>query len=239
MIRNCKCVPIIALIGIFSVATSCQKDIAEEQTASEHPPLSLHLLNEIEPLAGREPLTYEELSEMAINSIDSKGIFHWSEMNDYIIWSAAVATDSIISLGYQPDGFMGLDESIHLIDPNSGSWKVVREAILDFLISEYNRRYTYRTWVSEDILAFGEKPLPYLNLRVWDYEILATLRNFSVTRYCEPMGFGIEESNNVDRSDSGCGGNVPAPNVPTSDFYMAPQGAMVSWNYIPMKIHKA
>lgn len=150
-----------------------------------------------------------------------------------------MASDSVISIGYQPAGFTGLDGLIHTVDVNQSAWRNVRETLISFVVEETNRRYG-NEFSREDLLVFGPKPLPYFNIRIWDYDILAQIRNFTVVRYAEPMGFGFE-SDPVGpyRSDSGCGENTGISNPPSSDFHISPQGALVSWNFLPMKIHKA
>lgn len=216
----------------------CQKDLPPREANPDGNQPALELKREIEPLNGREPLEKSELVRRTKSFIESRGVFDWGEADDFTVWSAVIATDSIISLGYQPAGFAGLDEAIHEIDVRSGEWQNLRRRLINYVLERYRRLYPDRNWRTEDVVAFGEKPLPYLNLRVWDYETLAHLRNFTVTRYCEPMGFGIDPDYG-DRSDSGCGGNLPAPFVPSDHFHTAPQGATFSWNYIPMRIQRA
>jgi hypothetical protein len=226
-------------VCIALVASSCEKDEMADHHAQTDSPYALQLAREPEPLNGRQPLSRAELVQMALAWFPTKGVFDWQQMNDYVVWSAAIASDSIISLGYQPEGFANIDEHIHEINALGGEWLAIREAIIQYVLTEHQARYPHRSWKREDVLAFGEKPLPYVNLRVWDYDIIAYLRNLSVTRYCEPLGFGIDESTGPLRSDSGCGDNGAAANVPAGDFFISPQGAMVSWNYIPMNIHLA
>ncbi len=231
--------PTLAIV-IAILFSSCQKE--EDQlnpVADDYDSPRLVLRQDIEALDGREPLSRSELYRMFTSYIDSRGVLDWQEMNDYVVWSAALASDSIISVGFAPESYGDISGSIHEINMRDGEWRALRERLINFVLERNRRLYSDRRWQREDVLAFGEKPLPYVNLRVWDYETLAMLRNFTVTRYCEPMGYGIEESQGPIRSDSGCGGNNPAPSVPSDHFSMAPQGAMVSWNYLPMNIHKA
>jgi len=230
---------LLPLIAVVFILSSCEKE--EPEMALESPnSVVLKLNKDIEPLNDREALSRNELEEIAKSKFAREGVFQWSEVSDYVVWSAAIASDSIISVGYQPEGYSNIDQSIHEINVNQSEWRNVREALISYVLDTYQRLYPDQIWERSDVVAFGDKPLPYINLRVWDYEVLANLRNFSVVRYCEPMGFGMEgEIEASDRSDSGCGGNSAAPFVPANDFYTSPQGAMVSWNYIPMKIHQA
>ncbi len=219
--------------------TSCQKEENETLPEIQKSALALELRQDIDPLNGREPIDKSALTQMAIEYIDTRGIFQWSEMSDYAVWSAAIASDSIVSIGFQPEGFADLDGRIHEVDMRDPEWYELRESLINFVLDRHRQLYPGMEWGRERILPFGVKPLPYLNFKVWDYETVAMLRNFTVTRYCEPMGFGIDDNHGPLRSDSGCGGNTAAPNVPSDHFTIAPQGAMLSWNYLPMNIHKA
>jgi hypothetical protein len=218
---------------------SCQKESLNPDSDLSIQPKALKLAADIEPLDGRTPMSPSGLRQHAIRSIDEQGIYHWSEASDYLVWSAALASDSIISIGYQPEGYTGIEHSIHQVNVQDPAWIAVREGLINYVLERNRILDPSRDWQRSDVIAFGEKPLPYLNLRVWDYETLAHLRNFTVTRYCEPMGFGIEEGQGPLRSDSGCGSNGPSANVPASHYTIAPQGALISWNFLPMNIHKA
>ncbi len=226
-------------IAMGLLLISCQKE--EEQTTSNSAissDVELILQQEIEPLNGRSPLTHGELAEIFLAELSRNEIIHWSDYDDYVIWSAALVSDSVISVGYQPEGYSGLETSIHTIDVESTEWKSVKTALINFVVDETRKKYPSMDIESNDLLVFGDKPLPYFNIRIWDYEILSSLRNFNVVRYAEPMGFGFEETGPL-RSSSGCGGNSGIANPNSSDFFTAPQGARLSWNFVDMKIHKA
>ncbi|MEL6844209.1 MAG: S8 family serine peptidase [Bacteroidota bacterium] len=144
-------------------------------------------------------------------------------------------TDSIVSIGYQPEGFQNLNEHIHEIDFNQGEWKAVRLALLDYIEKEHNRLHPDKPVKGEDLLVFGEKPLPYINVPLYDYELIASLRNMNVVRYLEPMGYGTENDPSI-RSGAGCGGGSSAP---SSDYTTVSPNAKVSWNYQYMNIQNA
>lgn len=230
-----------ALLAIALI--SCQKEedrrsLDPESTQSTEQDAELILLNPIEPLNDRDPLNRSELRQEFLAHLDRFGVVNWSTYDDFTAWSAAVASDSVISIGYQPDGYGNIDQTIHQVDVESSEWKSAKNSLINYVVSETKRKYPELSIETEDLLVFGDKSLPYFNIRIWDYEILANLRNFSVVRYAEPMGFGFENQGPL-RSDSGCGGNSGIANPSPSDYFTAPQGPRVSWNFIDMKIHKA
>jgi len=217
---------------------SCQKEMENSPSQSAEPDAELILVNPVEALNDRDPLTRSELRQEFTSHLERFGVVSWSVYDDYTVWSTALASDSVISVGYQPDGYSNLDQSIHLIDVESGEWKNAKNSLINYVVAETRRKYPEMGLGAEDLLVFGDKPLPYFNIRIWDYEILANLRNFNLVRYAEPMGFGFQEQGPL-RSDSGCGGNSGISNPNSSDFFTAPQGPRLSWNFIDMKIHKA
>ena len=226
-------------LALFTFALlSCQKEKDSTPVNSTAPEAELILINPVEPLNDRDPLSHPELVQEFSSHLERYGVVSWSNFNDYTVWSTALSSDSVISVGYQPDGYGNLDQSIHQIDIESPEWKNTKNSLIDYVVSETKRKYPTLSVETEDLLVFGDKPLPYFNIRVWDYEILANLRNFSVVRYAEPMGFTLENQGSY-RSDSGCGGNSGISNPSPNDFFTAPQGPRVSWNFIDMKIHKA
>ncbi len=82
-----------------------------------------------------------------------------------------------------------MEQHSHLIDVNEGAWKSVRLALIDFIVAETNRLHPGQVVDQEDILAFGEKPLPYFNVKISDFETLAKRRRMKVVRYAEPTGY--------------------------------------------------
>lgn len=224
------------LLAILLV--SCQKE-EPETPSSGYDPVELITDTPIAPLDGRPPLSKQQLYGLALEQLAHGSIIRWADHDDHTLWSALLASDSVVSVGYRPADFSNIDRRIHQIDVETPEWRNVRETLIDFVVDETNRLYPGE-YTREDLLVFGTKPLPYFNIRIWDYEIFARLRSFTVVRYAEPMGFGFEaDATGPYRSDSGCDANTGVANPPSADYHTAPQGAMVSWNYIPMKIHKA
>ena len=231
--------PGVALV--LFLFSACTKETNREE-AGQKPvnPVELKLSRPVEPLNGREAMNRADLDAHFLDEINRNGVYQWQNASDYLVWSAAVATDSIVSIGYQPEGYKNLDASIHQVDGKDPQWRAVQNALISFIRQELASKYPEVTITDEVLFPFGEKSLPYINVRIWDYETLARLRNFSVVRYLEPMGYGFGVPAADERSSgSGCGNNQGIANVPAQDFVTAPQGAEVSWNFLPMRIHKA
>ncbi len=225
-------------LGLLLGFVACEPSGPISGSDAPQPTINLRITKDISPLAGKPPLTRVAIDRLVLQNLMERDQFRWDYVDDYTVWSAATITDSLVSIGYQPEGFQNLDQRIHEIDVNQGEWKAVREAILDYVEKEYNRLHPSEEPIEgEDLIAFGEKPLPYLNLHLYDYEIIASLRNMNVIRYVEPMGYGTENDPSI-RSASGCG-NANAASVPASDYTTVSPNAKVSWNYSYMNIQNA
>ncbi|MEL6852892.1 MAG: protease, partial [Bacteroidota bacterium] len=190
----------------------------------------LSLTTPFEKYDGRDALQRTTIDRVVWEQIFAYGPFRWENADDYLLWSAVINSDSIVSLGYQPQGYANLDETIHLVDVNSKPWKTTREALLDFIVTEENRDRVGAPLTLEDIQAFGEKELPYLNVKISSFNTLAQLRRMKVVRYLDPMGYGIEPDVDHTRSNSGCGGGA-ASNLTSADYNTVSPNAKASWHY--------
>lgn len=98
----------------------------------------------------------------------------------------------MVSVGYSPAHFEDLEDIIHEIDVKSGEWKAIYDALTNYTLENVKEVTQNQTLELKEILAYGEKPLPYFNVYLSDYETIATLRKMGVVRYVEPMGYGSE-----------------------------------------------
>ena len=220
----------LLFLSLLLLLAACNKQ--NQDPVLPEPDLSLS--SPITPLDGRDPLTRNQINRLVTQHLLSENQFRWDMVDDYVTWSAGTVSDSIYSIGYQPEGYQDIAKTIHEVDVNSPAWASVRQALIDFVVAEENIDREGTPLTAEDLLAFGEKPLPYFNIKITRYETVARLRHMKIVRYVEPMGYGTE----VDvpgRSESGCGGGA-ASSLPSSDYTTVSPGAKVSWNYYQLNI---
>ncbi|MFT4683092.1 MAG: hypothetical protein ACJAU0_002238 [Flavobacteriales bacterium] len=219
---------ILLYAGAFCLLLSaCQKEVNNDEVAPYA--VDLTLQSDL-PRTPDTPLSKAEINQEAQRQLEAQGVVKWGQMSDHLLWSAAVQSDSLVSIGYQIEGMTGMEQQIHLIDVNEGAWKSVRLALIDFIVAETNRLHPGQVVDQEDILAFGEKPLPYFNVKISDFETLAKLRRMKVVRYAEPTGYGTEDT--PGRSAAGCGDNGPQSGLVNGvDYDVISPNAKVSWNY--------
>ncbi len=221
--------PFLFLIFLVFVI-ACQVDDTVAPPAHDYVP-DLSLTEAFPALDDPVPIPVSLINREVWEQVHTTGPFHWDQANDKMLWSAVVQSDSLISIGYAVEGMQDLESTIHEIDVNDADWRAVREALIDFVVEQENIDRKGEAVTAKDLLAFGEKSLPYINIRISRYETLAQLRRMRVVRYVEPMGYGIEPDNNpAPRSGSGCGTSA-ASSLPSSDYTTITPGAKVSWNY--------
>lgn len=200
--------------------TSCQK---EKMISAEQPDL----------------LTTSEIDGQLYREIETNGIYNWSNASDQLLWSAAMQSDSIFAIGYQPTGFTNIEEQMHLIDIQQPAWIEMQESILDLVLTEEQKHNTEIT--KEDLLPFGlPQKLPTLAVYMSSFEAVKKLRNLPGVRYFEPMGYELPPIYfpNNDRSSSGCGVS-PDYDIDAADYTTIAPLAKQSWHHGPSNISGA
>ncbi len=218
MLRMQRLFPLLGLLLVWA----CARDEADLQP---------------DVLSPGDPMTRAEIDEFIVNQMnETDDVFRWSAASDRLLWSAAVQSDSVVAIGYQPAGFENLRERLHEFDPEQAQWNDARQAVIDFVLTETNRRHPGENYTLEDLLAFTENPnLPIIDLRVFDEEVIAGLRNLPEVRYAEPIGYVLRET----RERSGAGCSVSPSYDIAGDFTTVSPGAKVPWNFYNMNIPAA
>lgn len=214
-----------SLLAVIMLLAACGR-VEQDDAMLFQPDLSLK--TPIKTLDQQDPISKQQINRLVLEKLQSENEFKWDMVDADVVWSAIVRSDSVVSIGYQPQDFQNLNEKIHQVDVESYEWATTRQAIIDFILAEENKLNPAQQLTEEDILAFGKKPLPYINVKLSTYETIAKLRNMRVVRYVEPMGYGTEDETNRS-SGSGCGGS-PSSNLPSSYYTTVSPSAKVSWH---------
>lgn len=186
----------------------------------------------------QDPLEKAEIDGFVYQQLESKGEFWWNAADDHTLWSAAVQSDSVLSIGYQPVNEKNLNERLHLIDIQDDAWKKVRTNLIEFIVSETNKAFPEKNYTAKDLMPFGEEEvLPFINIKVWDEKLIAQLRQMPEVRYVDPIGYITEDMEIRLRSDSGCDAEPDV--IAASDYSTITPNAKVPWNYTNMNIPNA
>ena len=163
-----------------------------------------------------EPLPTSEINAQIKAHIAEYGSFDWSEASDYLLWSAVVHANNMVSVGYgeTPDG-----EALRKSSSND------KELILN-MVRESEELLGYKK-TDKDVLVYDDPVLTTIDLRVMGIETLQELRNAAEVRYVEPAGYTFFAFAPQKKSASGC--NTDADAINSADYRLIAPNAYVSW----------
>ena len=199
---------------------------------------------EIDDLANNETPTEQLLSRDQINQtlyqeIERNGTYNWSVASDELLWSAAMQSDSIFAIGFQPAGFQNIETEMHRIDLNAADWQAAQEQILQLILD--GERAIGAATTREDLLPLGEaEVLPNMAVHFTNPATVGRLRVMSEVRYLEAMGYELPALNApaIGRSDSGCGSS-PNYNLNAADYTTIAPNVKQSWHHATSNVSQA
>ena len=166
------------------------------------------------------------------------------EQSDELLFSALLDGDSVLTIGYKPVSLAQPNSRIGLDDVKTEPWQASASKIVG-MISETLKKKGSPTHRVRNQEAEIHESLPYLEVKITDFEILQNLREMPEVRYFEPIGYQFNyELQNGDNapdritSDSGCG-NDPQSSLMAVDFSVVSPDSKASWNYPQMGITQA
>ncbi len=145
----------------------------------------------IDPPTDSLPMSGKEVFDYVKNLLNRGFDFEWGLVDDYVLWSATVAGDSTMVLGYKPEGVTEIDYAT--LDLKSYEWQYARAYTIEFLMRELRRLHPDSVFVEENVIWKEQKLLPVMYLKLADYEAIARLRKLPTVRYLEPHGYNLEE----------------------------------------------
>lgn len=186
----------------------------------------------------QEPIAKAEIDRFVYDQLEKTGEFFWQSTADRMLWSAAMRSDSMLSIGYQPLGEKNVNERLHLIDIQDDNWKKVRTELITLIVNETNKAFPNKNYTSKDLMPFGEETvLPFIDIQVFDEQLIAKIRQMPTVRYVDAIGYITEDMETRLRSDSGC--DASPNNIPTSEYTTTTPNAKIPWNFNTMNIPAA
>ncbi len=180
------------------------------------------------------------LDQFIREKLETEGQFLWAWASDEQIWTALSNADFVLSVGYQTAGEKNVADRLHLLDIQSPAWKAARQSVLDLILG--SERAVDPTLTESRLFAFVENGvLPVFDVFIKNPATISLLRQSSLFRYAEPIGYEpYKTTQNADRSSSGCGYNVPQTGlVPGSDYINISPGCKQTWNHPFHKVAEA
>ncbi|UJP63927.1 S8 family serine peptidase [Mongoliitalea daihaiensis] len=229
---NTKILQSIAGFFLLGIMIACSSDPMDELMVEESTSKELNLM------------TKQQIDQVILESLRTKGDFLWMEQSVELIYSALVLSDSTLTIGYKPASLDNANSRLGVDDLSDPAWvnasEQIKSTVLDVMIAQKSPRL--RT--NEELFQVNEF-LPYIEVKVDALEVLKRLKNMGELRYMEPLSyqFNYELLNTVQEdarivSSKGCS-NDPEVNLPASDFSVISPNAKSSWNYPYMGINNA
>lgn len=179
-----------------------------------------------------------KIDELITSSLEKNNEFNWGMVSDEVIWSAAMHSDSLLTIGYKPTSENQISARMSKIDIQSKPWIEAKRIVIDEIT------HTISTIAGSNASKFSvytHDVLPYIEIKIKDIEVITKLRALPNVRYVEPLSYeieGVKDERGRTESDSGCS-NSPDFNIPELDYTVMPPDAKVPWNYALMQIPQA
>jgi serine protease len=188
------------------------------------------------PVPVGDPLPASEIDKMIAKKMDQQNTFSWQDASLQYIWSAAVNSDHVVAVGYQPIGVTDVEKNIHLLNLSAGNWKQVHDAIIKLVLDGINKDNPDPVTL-EQILTEDDKKLPILTFKITNRNVLTALYNLENTRYLEPLGYYPADARFRVLSTSGCSASTQSLN--TADWTIIAPNCRLPWNYNNVNIPAA
>lgn len=169
--------------------------------------------------------------DQLINQTVSKGqIFDWQSASADMIHSAALLSDSIISIGYTIDTQLDAASFIGTQDGLDNQWLSKRDEIINEILQREQTARSNDQLTVEGLLPFGlDDDIPTISIQITDADMIEELKSRDDIRYIEPMGYELQEKEHL-KSSFGCDGSPD--NINSADYTQTSTfNAKIPWNF--------
>lgn len=199
---------------IFVILSSCTRD---------------YVGNEDDNKNQENPLTGKEINKIIDNAISETGTFDWLNVDNHVLWSAALNGDSIISIGYGQSSY-SKTKSTELIAQKSD--------ILELLDNIEGKEQRLKSTENE-IIVHDDNTLNYIDVKISKLKTIQELKiKFPDIRYIEPTGYNYYQYQSRLKSEPGCTTD-DSPNMNTADYTWVQPNCLVSWTFYKHNIPQA
>lgn len=206
----------IAFVALF-LTVSCSKDDSIQESAI--------VISD----AQRTPMSAMEVKNKIDEALQTKGFFNWKDASTYMLWSASVHGQNIITIGFGNNS-NDFDRS------KSTNNAAVQKQLLT-MIQQYEGQ------ALSEILINADTYLNLMDVVIKKQETLIALRQSKYIRYIEPGDFkyfalnGSLEKSDSSSTSSGCG--FDATTLNTADYTTITPNAKAPWTFYQHNIPSA
>jgi len=188
---------------IIVILASCTKD---------------NVPNEDKTPTQKQPLTGEQINQVIDKFISETGNFDWKQADNHTIWSAALLSNGIVTIGYGSSPF-STKRSSELID--------LKNSLVKLIIEE--EKVTISNLKGQDIVLNDDEILNNFDIKITSLQSIELLRKMPGVRYIEPAGYNYFAYKSMTKSSSGC--TTTADPVNSADYRTIAPNCLVSWVY--------
>src|ERR1035437_7784051 len=148
-----------------------------------------------------QPMSGNEINQKIHLILERNGKFTWADADEFMLWSAVIQGDSILSIGYGDVPFSKL---------KSAKLQNQKEQIISLVNNNENR--TNKLKSDQEIPIYDSPILNYIDVKVSNIETIKQLRTMSNIRYMEPSGYRFFAYEQKLKSSSGCNNSAETIN---------------------------
>ncbi len=186
------------------------------------------LQNECENETNQELIPENDIRKLIEKQVKESGDFYWKDVDPYVLWSAAMHGDAILTVGYSRVAYS---------EEKTNKQKQAQKEVLETVLAVERSNQQKQTLKSEDILVHEPKILNYVDVKITSLETVIALQSLDEIRYIEPNGFRYFTHEALQKSSSGCDKTVVP--VASEDYETMAPGCQVSWTYLRHQIVQA
>jgi hypothetical protein len=184
---------------------------------------------DVPPLRDSSPMTGLALFHTIWSELERGEAHDWQDKHPYLLWSAVVASDSMVAIGYKPGHVEAIDWETY--DPRLEDWRYAKAYTIGFILKELNQGTVRDTLTEQDVVVPFYEHLPILHVRLHDYSMLAKLKQLETIRYVAPHGYVPEAYlDTVARSGSSSGCLERTDISTANDLSFVFPNSAVSWH---------
>ncbi len=177
-------------------------------------------------------------------TLEGGQLIYWDKQPTQILKSAIIQSGGKVSIGYQPKGFVDIDNRMHEFDLEKTEWKNALQKIYDTILKNETSPMGTRLTKAE-VVKHTSPQLPFITVQINNPATIDALKELDEIRYIEPEEYSIELGQNENTtarvaetdpdplisSPLGCENENPLPYINNNpDITVLNDGSLVSWH---------
>lgn len=173
------------------------------------------------------PLSGREINAYIKKSLEETGKFEWNDADDYVLWSAVMLGDGVLTIGFGKESF-ALQKSTQREN--------IKQELLA-LATSFEEANSSKLKNGESLLVDEEEVINCFDIKIANIETIEALRGNSNVRYLDPSGYRYMDYEMRLKSSSGC--DKASVAVYSSDYTTISPNCLVSWTFYKHNIPSA